>query len=95
MYGSAESATDAQYEADTFVSFGAGYRVFNEAGRRWSVQAGPRDRYESLNDITDGDVSEGAFGISSDYAQKLNDTVFVPNDTDVIWSESDTVIFND
>jgi len=95
LQGSADSATDAQYETDTFVSFGAGYRVFNEADRQWSVQAGPGYRFAELNDITDGDVSEGAFGVSSDYAQKLTDTVFVTNDTDVIWSESDTVVFND
>ena len=95
VQGSADSATDAQYETDTFVSFGAGYRVFNEADRQWSVQAGPGYRFAELNDITDGDVSEGAFGVSSDYAQKLSDTVFVTNDTDVIWSESDTAVFND
>jgi putative salt-induced outer membrane protein len=95
VQGSADSATDAQYETDTFVSFGAGYRVYNEANVQWTVQAGPGYRFAELNDITDGDVSEGAFGVSSDYAHKLSDTLFVTNDTDVIWSESDTVIFND
>jgi len=95
LQGSADSATDAQYETDTFLSFGAGYRVFNEADRQWSLQAGPGYRFAELNAIADGDVSEAAFGVSSDYAQKLSDTLFVTNDTDVIWSESDTVIFDD
>ncbi len=95
VQGSADSATDAQYETDTFVSFGAGYRVYNEANLQWTVQAGPGYRFAELNDITDGDVSEGALGLSSDYANKLSETVFVTNDTDVIWSESDTVVFND
>ena len=95
VQGSADSATDAQYETDTFVSFGAGYRVYNEANVQWTLQAGPGYRFAELNDITEGDVSEGAFGVSSDYAHKLTDTVFVTNDTDVIWSESDTVVFND
>ncbi|MDO6591736.1 DUF481 domain-containing protein [Loktanella sp. D2R18] len=95
LQGSADSATDAQFESDTFLSFGAGYRVFNDADRQWSVQAGPGYRFAELNDVTDGDVSEGAFGVSSDYAHKLSETVFVTNDTDVIWSESDTVLFND
>ncbi|PRY80518.1 putative salt-induced outer membrane protein [Yoonia maritima] len=95
VQGSADSATDAQYETDTFVSFGAGYRVFNDANRQWSVQAGPGYRFAELNDIGDGDVDEGAFGVSSDYAQKLTETVFLTNDTDAIWSESDTVVFND
>ncbi|SFR36446.1 putative salt-induced outer membrane protein [Yoonia tamlensis] len=95
VQGSADSATDAAFETDTFVSFGAGYRVFNDADRQWSVQGGPGYRYATLTDITAGDVSEGAFGVSSDYAQKLSEGLFVTNDTDVIWSESDTVVFND
>ncbi len=95
LQGSADSATDAQFESDTFLSLGAGYRVFNEADRQWSVQAGPGYRFAELNDVTSADVSEGAFGVSSDYAQKLTETVFLTNDTDVIWSESDTVLFND
>ena len=95
VQGSADSATDAQYETDTFVSFGAGYRVFNDDNIQWSVQAGPGYRFAELNDISDGDVDEGAFGVSSDYAHKLTETVFVTNDTDVIWSESDTAVFND
>lgn len=45
--------------------------------------------------MTKGDVSEGAFGLSSDFAQKLTETVALTADTDVIWSESDTVVFND
>ena len=95
LQGSADSATDAQYETDTFLSFGAGYRIYNEADVQWSVQAGPGYRFAELNDVTEGDVDEGAFGVSSDYAHKLSETVFVTNDTDVIWSESDTVVFND
>lgn len=95
VQGSVDSATDAQFETDTFVSFGAGYRIFNEADRQWSVQAGPGYRFAELNDVTKGDVSEGAFGLSSDFAQKLTETVALTADTDVIWSESDTVVFND
>ncbi|MGJ8622573.1 MAG: DUF481 domain-containing protein [Yoonia sp.] len=95
VQGSADSATDAQYETDTFVSFGAGYRVYNEANLQWTVQAGPGYRFAELNDVAAADVDEGAFGVSSDYAHKLTDAVFVTNDTDVIWSESDTVVFND
>ncbi|WP_413717989.1 YdiY family protein [Silicimonas sp. MF1-12-2] len=83
------------FDSDTFVSFGAGYRVFNEADRQWSVQAGPGYRFAELSDITSGDISEGAFGVSSDYAQKLTDTVFLTNDTDIITSSSDTVVYND
>lgn len=85
----------SNFDSDTFVSFGAGYRIFNEADRQWSVQAGPGYRFADLNSVATADISEGAFGVSSDYAQKLTDTVFLTNDTDVVWSESDTVVFND
>lgn len=85
----------SSFENDTFVSFGAGYRIFNEADRQWSVQAGPGYRFAELSDVTSADVSEGAFGVSSDYAQKLTDTVYMTNDTDVITSSSDTVVYND
>ncbi|GGE48843.1 DUF481 domain-containing protein [Actibacterium pelagium] len=95
LQGSVDSATDAQFESDTFVSFGAGYRIFNEADRQWSVQAGPGYRFAELSDVGSANVSEGAFGVSSDYAHKLTDTLYLTNDTDVIWSESDTAIFND
>lgn len=85
----------SSFENDTFVSFGAGYRIFNEADRQWTVQAGPGYRVAKLSDITSTDLGEGALGISSDYSQKLTDTVYLTNDTDVIGSSSDTVAFND
>lgn len=85
----------SSFESDTFVSFGAGYRIFNEADRQWSVQAGPGYRFADLSDVASADVSEGAFGVSSDYAQKLTDTTFFTNDTDIVTSSSDTVVYND
>ena len=87
--------TFSSFESDTFASFGAGYRIYNEDDVQWSVQAGPGYRFADLSDVASADVSEGAFGISSDYSQKLSETLFVTNDTDLITSSSDTVIFND
>lgn len=95
IQGSVDSATSAAFESDVFLSLGAGYRVINEADHQWSVQAGPGYRFANLNAVTSADVSEGAFGVSSDYAIKLSETLYVTNDTDVIWSESDTAVFND
>lgn len=85
----------SDYETDTFASLGFGYRIFNDEMRQWSVQAGPGYRFSELSDITRGDISEEALGFSSDYAHKLTDTLFLTNDTDVIWSKSDTVVYND
>lgn len=85
----------SSFESDTFASFGAGYRIFNEADRQWSVQAGPGYRFAELSDIASADISEAAFGVSSDYAQKLSETLYLTNDTDIIASKSDKVVFND
>lgn len=93
LQGSVDEFSD--FETDTFVSFGAGYRIFNEPTRQWSVQAGPGYRFASLSDVTLSDIDEGTFGVSSDFSQKLTDTVFLTNDTDVIMSDRDTVVFND
>ena len=85
----------SSFESDTFVSFGLGYRVVNTADTQWSVQGGPGYRFADLSDVADANISEGALGLSSDYANKLSDTVWLTNDTDIVASESDTVVFND
>lgn len=85
----------SSFESDTFASFGAGYRIINETDVQWSVQAGPGYRFAEFRDATSGDVSEAAFGIGSDYSNQLTRTTTVTNDTDVVTSESDTVIYND
>lgn len=85
----------SSYETDTFASFGAGYRIYNTPTLQWSVQAGPGYRVAELDDVVSGDIDEAAFGISSDYAHKLTPTLFVTNDTDIVRSNSDTVLYND
>lgn len=82
-------------ESDTFVSFGAGYRIYNTPDMQWSVQAGPGYRFGSFRDIGDGDYDEFALGVSSDYAHKLSETVYVTNDTDIIASDANTLVYND
>jgi putative salt-induced outer membrane protein len=82
-------------DSDTFVSFGAGYRVYNTADLQWSLQAGPGYRFGSFRDVADGDYDEVAFGVASDYSHKLSETVYITNDTDLITSDSNTVVFND
>ncbi|MBY6049587.1 YdiY family protein [Vannielia litorea] len=85
----------SSYKTDTFASFGVGYRILNDETKQWSVQAGPGYRFAELNDIAAGEVDEVAWGVSSDYAHKLSDTVYLTMDTDVISSDSDTVVYND
>jgi putative salt-induced outer membrane protein len=85
----------SSFETDTFASFGAGYRILNDADHQWSIQAGPGYRFAEFNDVTSGDISEAALGIGSNYAIRLTPTTMLTNDTDVIASESDTVVYND
>jgi len=93
LQGSIDQFSDT--ESDTFVSFGAGYRIYNTPDLQWSVQAGPGYRFGSFRNITDADYDEAALGVSSDYAHKLTDTVYVTNDTDVISSSENTLVYND
>ncbi|HKL68677.1 DUF481 domain-containing protein [Salibaculum sp.] len=79
--------------SDNFLGAGVGYRVFDSASMQWSVQAGVGYRVAELNSIDD--LEEGALAVSSDYYQQLSPTLALTNDTDIIGSESDTVVYND
>lgn len=62
---------------------------------RWSVQAGPGYRSADLRPLASADISEFGFGISSDFSKDLSNNLALINDTDVIRSKSDTVVYND
>ncbi len=100
--GDDDEGDDLERENDVFLGFGAGYRIYNTPEIVWSVQAGPGYRFSNFSDITetvtdfdDDDISEAAFAVSSNYFNKFSDSVALTNDTDVITSESDTVVYND
>lgn len=78
---------------DVFVGAGVGYRIFNDATSQWSVQAGPGYRYtETVGGV---DNSEVAASLSSNYYRSLSQTSYVTNDTDVIYSDTSTLLKND
>ncbi|MDR9427941.1 MAG: DUF481 domain-containing protein [Salibaculum sp.] len=79
--------------SDNFLGAGVGYRVFDTASTQWSVQAGVGYRVAELNSADD--LEEGALAVSSDYYNQLTPTLAVTNDTDIIGSDSDTVVYND
>ncbi|MBJ3764111.1 DUF481 domain-containing protein [Maribius pontilimi] len=109
LQGSYDGRTDddddvnntVERENDVFLGFGAGYRIYNTPDIQWSVQAGPGYRFQSFREIgnvvgdLDGDESEFAISLSSDYLNRINDNMFISNDTDIITSDSDTVLYND
>ncbi len=79
--------------SDNFLGFGVGYRIFNTPTTQWSVQAGPGYRVAQLENLED--FEEGALSVSSNYYQLFNSQTAFTVETDIIASESDTVVFND
>lgn len=98
-YGQADLAIDrltttaGEYTQDIFVGAGLGYRIYNSNDVQWSVQAGPGYRVAEV--VGGADVSEVAASVSSNLFVSLTDTVYVTNDTDVIYSEFATTLSND
>ncbi len=98
-YGQLDTVIDrladnpGDFTNDTFVGAGLGYRIFNTRTAQWSVQAGPGYRYAEV--VGSDDITEVAASVSSNLFYSLSDTVFLTNDTNVIYSESSTVIGND
>lgn len=81
-------------ERDVFVGAGPGFRVINQENVAWRVQAGPGFRH--TRNIETGDTSNDFAGIaSSRFFYRISDDVFVTNDTDVIYSDVDTLVSNE
>lgn len=79
--------------ADNYLGAGVGYRVYDTSSVQWTVQGGVGYRVADLNGVDDFD--EPAISLSSGYYNQLSDNLAVTVDTDIIASESDTVVYND
>ncbi|QUJ77045.1 DUF481 domain-containing protein [Sulfitobacter albidus] len=80
-------------ETDAFLGFGAGYRVLNKPDHTWRVQAGPGVRY--FKDVNDQSDTEAAAIVSSRYYYAFSDTVSFTMDTEILGSDTNTVLVND
>ncbi len=78
---------------DSFLSVGPGYRIINTDSTVWRVQAGPGVRY--IEDQRGNDSTEFSGITFSCLYQKINDMAFLSNDTDVLFSDNDTLVVND
>lgn len=87
------TTTAGEYSQDLFVGAGLGYRIYNDRDIQWSVQAGPGYRVAEV--VGGEDVAEAAASVSSNLFASLTESVFVTNDTDVIYSETATTLTND
>lgn len=81
-YNGLAAGTDAR--TDAFVGFGPGYRIINTPDAAWRLQAGVGVSHLGYADGTE--VTEVGYIGSSRAYLKLTDTVFVTNDTDVLFS---------
>ena len=72
---------------------GAGHRIMQTPDTQWSVQSGHGYRFADLGALASADVREFGFGLSSDFSKDLSNSLSLANDTDVIWSNSDTVVY--
>lgn len=73
---------------DGFIGVGPGYRIINTPDMTWRVQAGVGVSYTAFGDDTS--VTESAGIIGSRFYAKINENVFLTNDTDII--DSDTAL---
>lgn len=94
LQGSIDSADVLAFDtSDNYLGAGVGYRIYDTSSVQWTVQGGVGYRVADLNGIDDFD--EPAISLSSGYYNQISDTVAITMDTDVIGSESDTVVYND
>ena len=89
--GLAVLATD--YARDGFLGFGPGYRIVNSDAVSWRVQAGIGVSY--LEDGLGASTTETGYLVASRLFYKINDNVFLTNDTDFLDSDSALRINND
>ncbi len=89
--GLAAAATDVR--RDAFLGFGPGYRVINKADMTWRLQAGIGVSY--LEDGLRNSVTETGYLAASRFFYKINDNMFVTNDTDILNSDTALRVNND
>lgn len=96
-YGYGQISTDydefGTYEYDTFAGVGLGYRAVNTNTTSWNLQAGPGWRFLETNAGVETD--EAALSVGSSYYHELRNGLTLVNDTDILYSESDTSVSNE
>ncbi|WP_371742298.1 YdiY family protein [Pseudoruegeria sp. HB172150] len=95
IFGLASVRYDAfdSNEWDLFAGAGPGYRIINTSDAAWRVQAGPGVRY--VEDQTGANTTEVAGVVASRFYYAFTDSVFLTNDTDVLFSDDSTLVTND
>ena len=86
----------SELRRDGFLGFGPGYRVINTDQTAWRVQAGVGVRYTQTGDqyIADESDTDTGYIASSRFYHKVNDMVFLTNDTDYLTSDAGDLATN-
>lgn len=86
------------YKQGSFVGAGLGYTLFEPDPMAWSVEAGAGYRSQKLREIDNmPSVKETDFALrgASKFDYKFNDAVGFYNNSEVIWSDSDTYLWTE
>ncbi|PLL11409.1 DUF481 domain-containing protein [Tabrizicola sp. TH137] len=89
--GLANTAGDVR--RDAFLGFGPGYRVINTPDMTWRLQAGIGVSY--LEDGLRNSVTETGYLAASRFYYRINDGIFLTNDTDILSSDAALRVNND
>lgn len=97
VYGNADYFQDdfGPFETGYFIGTGLGYKAILPDPIGWNLEGGVGYRSQKTNTIpsvTDNEVALRAF---SDFDYKFNENVSFYNDTEIIYSKSDTYIWNE
>ncbi len=108
IYGNADYFQDSfgAYKDGYFAGAGMGYKVITPEPTGWNLEGGVGYRSQKARGYLDDEVtpnvwvesdreSEVALRGFSDFDYNLNENVSLFNDTEIIWSDSDTYIWNE
>lgn len=100
VYGNANYYSDdfGAYKQGSFVGTGLGYQVIQPSPLDWAVEAGVGYKSQKLREvgiIPSVKTDEFAIRGASNFAYNFSETVSFYNKSEVIWSDSDTYMWND
>ncbi len=100
VYGNANYFTDdfGPFKQGSFIGTGLGYQVIEPDPMAWALEGGVGYRSQKTREsgiIPSFKESEFAVRGASNFDYKLNDAVSFYNNSEVIWSQSDTYMWND
>ncbi|PHR93250.1 MAG: hypothetical protein COA69_04705 [Robiginitomaculum sp.] len=86
------------YKQGSFIGSGLGYKLFQSDPISWALESGIGYRSQKLREIgiiPSRKTGEFAVRGASDFGYKFSDSVSFYNKSEVIWSDSDTYLWND